>query len=586
MSDDVYVGINYGHDGGVTAVFRGEIIFYSEEERLDHIKNTASYALSYHKCHHFLIDFISKIRESEGYTPRIKVYVTMVTNGIRGVPFRPSGTSSQMISADTARESLFMYINEVICTAYSPLSMKQFDFGITEHHESHSTLAFYRSGFDDALCLTLDGGGTGYQTQGWLLKEYATITYRNYDDVEYLERQGKLMGRLDADLLEKKPEYITIPHARYQNEVRGRWSYGFWFSQVSGLIVGDRMGAGKVMGLAAYGKPNHLIDDLQLFEGHIPATDSPEILDHFKELLKRKKITPEDIAYKVQYDTQKAVIEYVKRAISIKPNVKNICCCGGTFYNIINNKKLIDEFPDINFYFEPMAGDAGVATGCALFQYYTNTKDKTKRPVKTLYVGTQADYHRDLKEGEREYKVTPQEVAQLIADRNVVAIYQGKSEAGPRALGNRSILYDPRDPNGRDRVNEIKKREKYRPFAGSVLEEHAHEWFDMGKIKSSPYMMIAFECFKDKQDIVPALQHEDNTSRIQTVNSEQNKHYYNLINEFHKITGIPMVLNTSFNLAGDTMVDNMRDALKTCREGNIPYLYCPEREMIIDFTGK
>ena len=200
----------------------------------------------------------------------------------------------------------------------------------------------------------------------------------------------------------------------------------------------------------------------------------------------------------------------------------------------------------------------------------------------TLYHGTQANYDRDLLENEKEYKITPKEVASLIANKNIVAIYQGRAEISNRALGNRSILYDPRDPEGRDKVNTIKKREYYRPFAGTVLEEDAKDWFYMASLESSPFMMYAVETLEEKRGMVPALQHNDGTSRIQTLNRNQNPHYYDVIAEFKNITGVPMVLNTSFNLAGDTLVNDMSDALRTCRESGIKYLYCPERGMMIE----
>jgi len=192
-----------------------------------------------------------------------------------------------------------------------------------------------------------------------------------------------------------------------------------------------------------------------------------------------------------------------------------------------------------------------------------------------------ADYRYDSRDIRDVVQTGPKEIAEILANRNVVAIYQGQAEAGPRALGNRSILYDPRDPDGRDVVNKIKKREYFRPFAGSVLEDKASEWFDMATLKSSPYMMYAVQALDERRNLMPGLQHNDGTSRIQTVNESQNKNYYNLIKEFDKITGVPMLLNTSFNLAGDTLVQTMDDAIRTCREGGIEFLYCPDINTLI-----
>lgn len=172
--------------------------------------------------------------------------------------------------------------------------------------------------------------------------------------------------------------------------------------------------------------------------------------------------------------------------------------------------------------------------------------------------------------------VTYAQVASLISNKNIVAMYQGRSEAGPRALGNRSILYDPRDPNGKDHVNTIKLREEFRPFAGTVLKEHVHDWFDMAGLEESPFMMYAVDAHEKSWDIVPAILHVDKTCRIQTVTKHQNFHYYNLIEAFYALTKVPILFNTSFNLAGEPLVETPEDALRTFHNSDIKYLYFPE----------
>ena len=180
------------------------------------------------------------------------------------------------------------------------------------------------------------------------------------------------------------------------------------------------------------------------------------------------------------------------------------------------------------------------------------------------------------------YDIKPKNVAKLISERNIVTIFQGRSEAGPRALGNRSILYDPTDPNGKDFVNKVKKREWFRPFAGTVLLEKANEWFDMAGLEESPFMMYAMDVWPDKQEQIKAITHVDGTCRIQTVTEEQNPHYYKLIQEFEKITGVPILFNTSFNLAGDPLVETIEDALETLLKSELKYLYLPELEMLLE----
>jgi len=173
------------------------------------------------------------------------------------------------------------------------------------------------------------------------------------------------------------------------------------------------------------------------------------------------------------------------------------------------------------------------------------------------------------------------EVAKIIANKNIVALFQGQSEAGHRALGNRSILYDPRDPKGKDFVNKVKKREWYRPFAASVMLDYASEWFDMAGLKESPYMMYAFDVLEDKKHLIPCVVHVDNTCRIQTVSQSQNPHFYNLISTFNVLTGVPMLFNTSFNLAGEVLVETKEDAIDTFNRSDIKYLYFPETQELI-----
>ena len=172
-------------------------------------------------------------------------------------------------------------------------------------------------------------------------------------------------------------------------------------------------------------------------------------------------------------------------------------------------------------------------------------------------------------------------VLELLLTNKIGAFYQGKMEMGPRALGNRSIIADPRMSDGKDRVNEIKKREWYRPFACSILEEHAHNWFEMGRLKSSPYMSYAVPVKQNKWKEIPAVIHVDGTCRLQTVNKEQNPLYYNLIKEFYNETDVPLILNTSFNLAGMPMVSNLNSAFFTLNNSKLNFLCLPEINTLI-----
>ena len=191
--------------------------------------------------------------------------------------------------------------------------------------------------------------------------------------------------------------------------------------------------------------------------------------------------------------------------------------------------------------------------------------------INSLYLGPKYDLSHI--EGENVHSM---DVAKLIEDRKIVAIFQGRSEAGPRALGNRSILYDPRDPEGKDIINLVKNREPFRPFACSVLLHHAHNWFDMGGLTESPFMMYAVNAQPHTYDKIPAVLHVDKTCRVQTVSLTDNGNYFRLIDAFHQRTMTPLLFNTSFNLSGEPLVETPEDAIDTFEYSAIDYLYFPE----------
>jgi len=172
-------------------------------------------------------------------------------------------------------------------------------------------------------------------------------------------------------------------------------------------------------------------------------------------------------------------------------------------------------------------------------------------------------------------------IADLISKNNIIGIYQGRSEAGPRALGNRSFLMSPIKKENKDIMNKFKGREMFRPLAASVLQQEASKWFDMLGMKESPYMTFSFKCIGNKNKI-PAVIHKDGSCRIQTVTKKQNKNYYEIIKCFFKITNVPMLLNTSFNLAGDALVETPEDALDTFNKSKLKYLYFPEEKILCE----
>jgi carbamoyltransferase len=252
----------------------------------------------------------------------------------------------------------------------------------------------------------------------------------------------------------------------------------------------------------------------------------------------------------------------------------------------VANYKVLKNLPkNINVYADPLCADDGITVGASKYTYIKHCIENAITPksvkLNTLYLGQQIKYNYNLKSNESEVNVTAQEVAKLITEGNIVTICQGRSESGPRALGNRSILFDPRVENGKEIVNRVKKREWWRPFAGTVLWEYCNEWFDMDRIEESPHMMYAVDVWKDKRRLIPNITHVDGTCRIQTLKKEQNPNYYKLIEEFYRLTEVPILFNTSFNLAGDTIVETIDDAFNTLRNSQIEYMYLPEIQKLI-----
>ena len=216
----------------------------------------------------------------------------------------------------------------------------------------------------------------------------------------------------------------------------------------------------------------------------------------------------------------------------------------------------------------PNPGDCGSSLGAAALELY----NKTGKLIdwKTPYLGHNIEGKYPIKKALKSLK-----------EGELFGIANGKAEFGPRALGNRTIMYDPSDPDGKDHVNLIKRREYFRPFAGSILEEDALDWFDLRGMEETPHMMYAVNCQPGIEEKIPSIIHVDGTCRIQSVKREQNPLYYDLIKEFHKQTECPIIFNTSFNLGGEPLVETLEDAVRTLQHSEIEYLYLPEYKKIV-----
>jgi carbamoyltransferase len=434
-----------------------------------------------------------------------------------------------------------------------------------EHHMSHAAHAFYTSPFEESAILTIDGVGE------WSTTSYG---YANKDSIK-----------------------IT-------NDLRWPHSLGLFYSAFT-YFLGFKVNEGeyKLMGLSAYGKPKYydlimdnLIDvkndgSIHLNMEYFAFTyDNVMTTKKFSKLFGIDRKTKDEKTLQIHFDigasAQKVLEDVILKMVNhihTKTKMKNICIGGGVALNGVANYKILSEGPFENVHIPPSPGDAGSAVGAAQYLYYIyhknhkNTSNNTQLIQENVYVGP--SYSNEEIKSFLESKNIPhesfddntllQKTAQLIADGNVVGWYQGKMEWGPRALGNRSILADPRRADMKDILNaKIKHRESFRPFAPSIMEEFASEYFEIDV--SSPYMLLVAPVKKPKD--IPAVTHVDGTGRLQTVSKESNELYYNLINEFYKITGVPVIINTSMNVMDEPIVNTPEQAYSMIVKTDMDYI--------------
>jgi carbamoyltransferase len=284
-----------------------------------------------------------------------------------------------------------------------------------------------------------------------------------------------------------------------------------------------------------------------------------------------------DLARSIQEVTEEVMLR-LARSLHQETGMENLCMAGGVALNCVANGRVIRETPFKNLFVQPAAGDAGGAVGVAHYLYNTLEKQPRGKAWTHAYLGpsyndSEIKEYLDKKRVPYE-KPEPQELlartARFIAEGNVIGWFQGRMEFGPRALGGRSILADPRDPKMRDTLNmKIKFREGFRPFAPSVLMDKASEWFEIDC--DSPYMLLVAQVREGKRTI-PSVTHVDNSARLQTVTREEAPLYYGVIEEFGRITGVPIVINTSFNVRGEPIVCTPKDAYLCFMRTNMDHL--------------
>ena len=415
------------------------------------------------------------------------------------------------------------------------------------HHVFHAYSGFYNSGFDEAICLSVDGTGALLNNSNIELETVYLLRKNHKEKILHQRTRRAKIIRKGNDT-----HWNTFPVSDEDLSV------GDVFTLCSNDFGFDIHAAGKVMGLAQY-------------KNYEEKLQHPYDSEEWKQRV--------NTSYSIQQSTQQHVLNLIKEQID-QTGIKNIVISGGYGLNCVANYYYLKNLKDINLYIDPICFDAGISVGSAYYYYLNSNRREFKlKRFENVYIGYKEESYNLI--GLESKKVSYDDIVDLLLNQKIVALFQGRSEAGQRALGNRSLLFDPRNSKGKDIVNKIKKRENFRPFAGTILQEEAHKWFNMLSLKESPYMQYAIDAYDIAIEKVPAIIHADNTCRIQTVTQEQNQHFYNLISCFFEKTGVPMLMNTSFNLGGEPLVETFEDAIDTLRKSDIDYLYLPEIKTLV-----
>lgn len=482
------------------------------------------------------------------------------------------------------------------------------------HHDAHAASAFFCSPFDDAAVLVVDSAGqetnlgnglTGVETEtfykgdpkgltkitrnyapinkytGWLSdfsgvgNFYTQVThfigFGKHEEGKTMGLapygKGRLIGKIpEKEFIKKVADSSYIFPARLEPHPAMGFEYIFKKNSLSRMSVVLK----QLNLLVHYFSKNGLAYYKPAF------SKTPEIFFKNTRADKKQKF-PDDfyteLAYWAQVNLEKVMIEYANHLYNVTKS-KNLCIAGGVGLNSVANKKILDNTPFENIFIQPASGDSGLPLGAALWTDHQIKRDPIKWRMGNAYLGREYS-EKEISDAvsnsgcKYEKLQNPEAVAaKLLAEEKIIGWFQGKSEYGPRALGNRSILCSPIPPGMKDKLNmQVKHRESFRPFAPACLEESVDEYFNLNC--PSPFMLLIA---KVKKDNVPAITHIDSTARVQTVNAEQNPKFYSLIKEFQKLTGVPIVLNTSFNDSGEPIVETPEDAVRTFKSTNLDAL--------------
>lgn len=555
------LGINaVYHDSAACLVKNGQVIAAAEEERFTHIKHAkrpipfSTYELPFHAIAYCLKEADINLLDVDNIAYSYDPFLLLGKYRDDATITLPLEPSAHPIPADweSVWDPLFLssivnaprhlvggvphhlqarFRGNNVETLNSASLQKRWHF--VPHHLAHAASAFYPSPFDCAAVMTLDGRG-----------EKATTNYAL--------GQGKQLELLGQ---------VNMPH-----------SLGILYEQVTEYLgflhSSDEY---KVMALASFGKRGYVSefrDIIALGENGQYTIQPPQLKERFG--LPRLKGEPleqhhYDIAHSLQVvleETVLAIADWLHKTTGSD----NLCMAGGVALNCVMNARLRDKGPFKHIWVQPAAGDAGTALGAALWIDAKRQSDDRRYTMEHAFLGpayTDGEIEEFLRWSKLPYRRLTniaEEAADILAQDKVIGWFQGRMEFGPRALGGRSILASPIHASMQARLNEIKDREDFRPVAPVVLEEEAANWFANANV--SPFMLFVYDVLPSIAEKIPAVRHVDGTARIQTINRLQNPLYYDLLKAFQARTGVPVLVNTSFNTRGEPIVCSPRDAVE------------------------
>lgn len=549
------LGINaVFHDSAACLIRNGELIAAAEEERFTQIKHGkrpipfSTYELPFHAINYCLETANIHLKDVDNFAYSFDPSLLLGDHSGKPTIEIPLEQGMEAGSSKWTNPWDPLFLSSII-NSYMQLAdgyphhlQKRFkgarpdrsQWHFVEHHIAHAASAYYPSPFTRAAVMTIDGRG-----------EVATTTY-NIGDGDKLIRLGQ----------------VDMPH-----------SLGLLYERVTSYLgflhSSDEY---KVMALASYGKPvyvNEFRDMIKLHGNGQYTITNERLEERFGPTRERNAPFTEhhfNIAHSLQFVLEEVVLELV-HWLHKETGEENLCLAGGVALNCVLNARIRDKGPFKNMWVQPAAGDAGTALGAAIHVDLQQNKQADKNYyMPHAYWGPEysdSEIEKFLQWAKVPYRKLQniaEETADILLQDKIIGWFQGRMEFGPRALGSRSILASPMSPSMQSRLNVVKDREDFRPVAPAVLEEDAAEWFR--NASRSPFMLSVFDVQPDKANLIPAVRHVDGTARIQTVNGEQHQQYYNLLKAFKEKSGVPVLVNTSFNTLGKPIVCTPRDAVE------------------------